>query len=137
VNDAMFWASFDRTGECWNWTKAVNNTGRGHVRRGKRTALAHRVAWELTFGPIPTGMDVCHHCDNGLCGRPDHLFLGTAKDNMRDAAAKGRMASVLSTADVQAIRSIPSRRVLALQYGVSVNTIAAIQNGRARQAVVA
>lgn len=51
---------------------------------------AHRVAWDLTYGPIPDGMLVLHRCDNPSCVRPDHLFLGTQTDNMLDRKAKGR-----------------------------------------------
>jgi hypothetical protein len=52
--------------------------------------LAHRMSWEMHFGPIPEGMLVLHHCDVRRCVRPDHLFLGTARDNTRDMIAKGR-----------------------------------------------
>lgn len=52
---------------------------------------AHRVAWELAFGSIPMGMQVLHHCDNRLCVKPDHLFLGTQADNLQDAVSKGRL----------------------------------------------
>ena len=65
--------------------------GYGSVKCGDRGALlVHRVAWELVRGPIPDGLDVLHSCDVRLCAKPDHLFLGTHLDNMRDMISKGR-----------------------------------------------
>lgn len=78
---------------CWWWT--ANSDARGYgflsTTHGAAPQRAHRAAWELANGPIPDGMDVCHHCDNPSCVRPSHLFLGTARDNLRDASAKGRI----------------------------------------------
>jgi hypothetical protein len=90
--EERFWPKVNQTSGCWLWTSATNGRygliGRG--RRGEGMAYAHRVAWELTHGPIPDGMDVCHACDTPLCVRPDHLFLGTRADNMADCKNKGR-----------------------------------------------
>lgn len=56
----------------------------------KRSLLAHRLAYAITYGPIGNGLLVCHKCDNPICVRPDHLFIGTQSDNQRDRVAKGR-----------------------------------------------
>jgi hypothetical protein len=89
VREQAFWKRVQVGPSCWLWLSYcdLNGYGRfGHARR-----YAHRVAWELTQGPIPDGLQVCHHCDNPPCVRPDHLFLGTQGDNVRDCAAKGRL----------------------------------------------
>lgn len=78
---------------CWEFLGATNNKGYGVMSIGKRpTFLAHCVAYTVCFGPIPDGLCVCHKCDHPPCVNPDHLFLGTHLDNMRDAIAKGRKA---------------------------------------------
>ncbi len=78
-------------GECWNWLGAKNGNGYGRIaaETGRRV-YPHRVAWELTNGPIPAGLFACHSCDNPLCCNPAHIFIGTHTDNMRDMHAKGR-----------------------------------------------
>lgn len=90
-----FWSKVDTTGECWLWLAArIPPYGYGNfggTQDGVRwVKLAHRHAYELAHGPIPEGMWVLHRCDNPPCVRPDHLFLGTHADNMRDMVAKGR-----------------------------------------------
>lgn len=102
------WAKVDKSGpvpahrpelgSCWVWTGAVTkHVGHGVIALGARaegTAKTHRVSYELHFGPIPkdVSVELCvlHHCDNRRCVRPDHLFLGTDADNVRDMLAKGR-----------------------------------------------
>lgn len=81
---------------CWLWTGAVNLCGYGTLRTGsrtdgtRRTAIASRVSYEVFYGEIPDGLHVLHRCDFPICINPEHLFLGTHTDNMRDMIQKGR-----------------------------------------------
>lgn len=91
--EARFWPKVQRTDGCWLWTAALFPNGYGCIADKPGPAKGtHRVAWELTNGPIPAGMFVLHRCDNRRCVRPDHLFLGTQRDNMRDRNQKQRGA---------------------------------------------
>ena len=82
----QLWERLDKSSACWTWTGKRYPTGYG--RFGKH--YAHRVAYELAYGPIPEGMHVCHSCDNPPCCNPAHLWIGTPKDNMQDRERKGR-----------------------------------------------
>lgn len=75
---------------CWLWTAYKDRDGYGYLQVSGKSIRAHRVSWELTNGPIPNGMFICHSCDTSSCVNSDHLFIGTGTDNMKDKINKGR-----------------------------------------------
>ena len=124
---ARFWAKVVKTpGDgCWTWTAAADTWGYGVFRLGGRCdgqEGAHRFSYRMSFGEIPDGLSVCHRCDNPPCVRPDHLFLGTAKDNARDAISKGRRRA-LTPEQITQIRSAygsgETQSSIAARLGVS------------------
>lgn len=100
-----FWKFVQKTNACWNWTGASLEKGYGRIGIGKSIILAHRLSYLIHLGEIPVGMLVCHTCDNPRCVNPDHLFLGTHKDNFDDARRKNRIA----TGDRHGLRLHPER----------------------------
>lgn len=75
---------------CLLWQGHLDRDGYGHINIDGEMIRAHRYAWIMTNGDVPQGLFVCHRCDNPTCVNIEHLFLGTALDNNRDAIAKGR-----------------------------------------------
>jgi len=80
----------DKKTDCWEYQGGKNNIGYGMIRDEMKMRTTHRVSYEEHKGPIPKGMCVCHTCDNPICCNPDHLWLGTMKQNMHDMLNKGR-----------------------------------------------
>ena len=95
-NEQVFWHRVDKTGSCWEWLGGKDRDGYGRYNLTKSQTLptkwwgVHRLSYTLSKGPIPKGMVVCHTCDNPGCCNPDHLFVGTQLDNIKDMDAKGR-----------------------------------------------
>lgn len=153
-NISRFWAKVDKNGpiiyehlgKCWVWTGWTNELGYGLVSRVegiRRLHRAHRVSWTLTNGKIPDGLLVLHRCDNPACVNPEHTFLGTHADNIRDKMEKGRGGHLrgeeagrakLTENEVREIRKMRGEGavypVIARRFGVSESTIAAIIRGR-------
>jgi predicted XRE-type DNA-binding protein len=143
-----FWSRVDKTDTCWLWTGSVTSNGYGMFPANSKTLRAHRVSWEFHYGPIPTGKLVCHTCDNRLCVRPDHLFLGTPYDNMQDKIEKGRSKYVpvfgerngnakLTTRDIVHIRKLIAsgrylHREIAEMFGIDRSTVSHIRAGNIR-----
>ena len=114
--------------------------GYAQIKSDGKTWLFHRLMWTITYGDIPEGMQVCHHCDNRKCGNPEHLFLGTNQDNVTDMIQKGRNRrgethhnAKLTDVDVIQIRtSGMNYKELAEKYDVHPNHILSIRSGRRR-----
>lgn len=141
-----FWAKvlIGTKDECWPWiAKAAHPFGYGRMTAGRGVHLkAHRVSYTLANGEIPQGLGVLHKCDNPKCINPDHLFLGTQQDNMKDCISKGRGANppIAFGEDHcrtkfnkdKAISIIHDKRpvpIIAKENNVSDNTIYRLKNG--------
>lgn len=122
---------------CWLWTASVDGHGYGKIFKDGRLQKAHRVAYELYKSKIPDGLLALHHCDNRLCINPDHIFIGTQRDNMIDKCAKGRgngekhpMAKLSDAHALEIKQSKEPLKVLAERFSVSIATISRIRNGK-------
>jgi len=139
--EARFWSKVEKGNpdECWEWIAAKHRFGYGMLGVDNKVIYAHRFSWQIHFGDIPPGMEVCHSCDNPSCVNPNHFFLGTQTDNVRDMQQKGRHRggslpgeshpqSKLTREQVQAIRKRYaqggiSQRTLAEQYDMCQSAI--------------
>jgi hypothetical protein len=86
----FFWGKVKKGERCWSWLRGCYSAGYGQFKAGGKGYAAHRLSYEISVGPIPEGMCVLHKCDNPPCVNPDHLFLGTQKENMQDCVNKKR-----------------------------------------------
>lgn len=140
--DERFVMMVRKTDSCWNWLGSVDKDGYGIFRgsvNGQAMARAHRYSWSAANGKkIPRYWHICHTCDNPRCVNPEHLFLGTPQDNMRDKILKGR-ANVQRGQDVAAAKLTEEQArsiitdprpfaEIAEQFGVTASTISDIKN---------
>jgi len=143
--EERFWRRVDKSGDCWLWTGHESAAGYGRFQlagRGGKYVGPHRFSYEMANGPVPDGMVVMHSCDNRLCVNPDHLSVGTHRDNTADMIAKGRKVTVVSNgtangkskltpAQVRFIRaSTLSQSATARLLGVDNTTVRGVLSGR-------
>jgi hypothetical protein len=140
--EERFWENVEKTDMCWLWIGAKAKNGYGVLQNRIKGKLetAHRISWQLHFGPIPANLFVCHHCDVRHCVNPKHLFLGTARHNIKDASLKGRLngrnvgrgerqgSHKLTEDNVRLIRDMKgSYRAIARQFDISHQAVSYIK----------
>lgn len=144
--EVRFWRRVTKTDTCWIWNGSSSKQGYGRFQidgKGGPHLLAHRFSYTMHNGDIPDGMVVMHKCDNPSCVNPDHLGIGTYKDNMADMRAKGRdrptgvkgeenPRSKLTEEIVRFIRANPQmgHKEIADMHGLSPNAIRGVRIGR-------
>jgi len=139
-----FFTSFsvDPDTKCWEWDALTHRQGYGWLHFQGKYHLAHRVAWFIFWGRMPQPKEaVCHKCDNPKCVNPDHLFVGTQKDNVADCIAKGRARkghpigsknprAIFTEEQVRNIlRDTRKQRDIAREHGCAESTISMIKRG--------
>lgn len=146
--EQRFWAHVQKQDgdACWLWSGG-KSVGYGCLRVSGKSVLAHRFSWEIHNGPIPAGLVACHKCDNPACVRPDHLFLGTQVENIKDMWLKGRghapdvkygsahHNAKLTEEQVQEARALyaaggVTQTALAVRFNVSLPTMNHLVNGK-------
>lgn len=140
-----FWKKVLVYGEnhCWEFQGCKLKNGYGRISINGKVELAHRVSWKISNNEIPEGMCILHKCDNRICVNPNHLFIGTKKDNAEDRDKKGRQASrkgelngrsVLTKDQVEKIKSFPTGfgycNELAKRFNVNKQVIFKIKHGK-------
>lgn len=135
-----FWSRVRKASGCWLWAGCFAGNGYGAIKNRGRQDHAHRVSWELHYGEIPAGLCVLHHCDNRACVNPNHLFLGSHRDNALDCQRKGRANTArgenaghakLTENQVRRIK-LDSRvmRLIAAEYDIHLQHVYRIKHGQ-------
>lgn len=127
-----YWNKVQKTETCWNWTGCPITNGYGQSYLNGRLTLAHRAMWAECFGPVPDGLLVLHKCDNRACVNPDHLWIGTMKDNAIDCARKGRSPwkKLNKEQAMEIYNSVEPRKQISRHYGVSESCVDGIKKRR-------
>lgn len=130
-----FWTKVNKTAKCWLWIGTIDRCGYGMYCVNYRPWKAHRYSWMLANGEIPETLLVLHRCDVPACVNPRHLYLGTVKDNSRDAIERGQQPrgerhgmAKLKENDIKIIRNlyIPRKmthKLIAEKFGIARTTI--------------
>ena len=147
--EKRFWSKVDKGSSsvyynrtrCWGWTAGRTTREYGAFWMRNIMQKAHRISYEIKHGLIPKGMNICHHCDNPPCVRPDHLFLGTQNDNLKDADSKGRLnkgknspkgskhsqAKLIEAQIIPILKDTRTHRKIAEDYNVDRTTVSLIK----------
>lgn len=134
-----FYSKFEVSSDpdaCWEWKACIGRHGYGQITYKNKAYLAHRLSFLFHNGYLPENLVVCHKCDNPPCVRPDHLFLGTKKDNSMDASRKGRYQYREKLTRDQVLEILRMRsegktqREIGLAFGLHAVTIHYITSGK-------
>jgi hypothetical protein len=111
-----FWAKVEIvSNSCWEWQGSKYHNGYGQFFDGKNKICAHRYSYKLVNGEIDQNLKVCHKCDNRGCVNPDHLFLGTQQDNIRDMYTKNRQNNADTSGTLNGRANLSEPQVLEMR----------------------
>lgn len=122
--EERFWRYVMKTESCWEWTGGKGRFGYGAIQvggKGSPKIPAHRLSYKMHVGPIPDGLFVMHTCDNPSCVNPDHLQLGTPKDNTHDMIAKGRQRVVAPVGEKNGKSKLTAELAKYIKFSLSTN----------------
>lgn len=136
TKEEFFWLNIKKTDTCWIWEGNKNKDGYGRINFNSKHQLAHRYAYELLVGCIPENKLICHHCDNPPCCNPEHLFLGTDRQNTDDKLLKkrhknGQKLSITSVKEIKKLlnNGLTQKKIGEI-YGVTRSAISNIAYGQ-------